>query len=293
MMQSDDATTQDFDSLWDYDHPDATEVRFRQLLSQIPPQTAQYAQLLTQIARAQGLQRHFAEAHQTLAAVQELLPTTPDRTSIRYLLELGRVFNSARQPEHARPLFLQAWDVARRLHEDFYAVDAAHMLGIIEPADRQLVWNLRALEQAERTLDPRARHWVGSLYNNIGWSYHDAQRYDDALAMFQKALQWRTAQGSMREIQIARWCVGRTLRSLQRIEEALLLQRALADELAECGEKDGYVSEEIAECLLLSGHSDEARGYFALAYRELSQDAWLAEREPARVERLQKLGVEV
>jgi tetratricopeptide (TPR) repeat protein len=282
----------DFDALWDYQHPDATEARFRQVLSQIPQHTAHYAELLTQIARAQGLQRHFTEAHQTLDTVEQLLPTTADRTTIRYLLERGRAFNSSGRPEEARPLFLGAWDGARALGEDFYAVDAAHMLGIVELADQQLAWNLRALEHAEQSADPRAQGWVGSLYNNIGWTYHDAQRYDDALAMFEKALQWRTEQGHAREIQIARWCVGRTLRSLGRAEEALLLQQALADELTQRGETDGYVYEEIAECLLLLNRPSEAQAYFADAYRELSQDAWLVEREPARVERLQKLGAD-
>jgi hypothetical protein len=51
----------------------------------------------------------------------------------------------------------------------------------------------------------------------------------------------------------------------------------------------GYIHEEIAECLLLLNRPDEARAYFALAYRELSQDAWLVEREPARITRLQRL----
>ncbi len=55
-------------------------------------------------------------------------------------------------------------------------------------------------------------------------------------------------------------------------EDALLLQRALADELAQRGAVDGYVYEEIAECLLLLDRSGEAQTYFALAYRELSQD---------------------
>src|SRR5919108_567957 len=101
-MQPHDASALDFDALWDYGRPGETEARFRQLLPQIAPQADQHAELLTQIARAQGLQRRFADAHQTLDAVQGLLPGVPSRVTIRYLLERGRVFNSARQPEHAR-----------------------------------------------------------------------------------------------------------------------------------------------------------------------------------------------
>ena len=45
----------DFDSLWDYAHPDQTEAKFRETLSQIPENNPAYLELLTQIARTQGL----------------------------------------------------------------------------------------------------------------------------------------------------------------------------------------------------------------------------------------------
>ena len=52
--------------------------------------------------------------------------------------------------------------------------------------------------------NPHAKKWLGSLYNNIGWTYHDLQQYEAALAIFQKALVWRaTTQGQPRETQIA------------------------------------------------------------------------------------------
>ena len=56
----------DFDALWDYDHPDQTEAKFREILLQFPENTRSFLELLTQIARAQGLQRKFEHAHQTL-----------------------------------------------------------------------------------------------------------------------------------------------------------------------------------------------------------------------------------
>jgi hypothetical protein len=58
------------------------------------------------------------------------------------------------------------------------------------------------------------------------------------------------------------------------------------------GESDGYVFEELGECLLLLGRPGEARLFFARAYAELSRDSWLAESEPARLERLKELGAE-
>ena len=65
----------DFDTLWNYDDPAATERQFRQLLpdAEHSNDKSYLAQLLTQIARAQGLQRRFEDAHQTLDVVSKLL----------------------------------------------------------------------------------------------------------------------------------------------------------------------------------------------------------------------------
>jgi tetratricopeptide (TPR) repeat protein len=145
------------------------------------------------------------------------------------------------------------------------------------------------LDYAEKSPQPRAQKWLASLYNNLGWTYHDLKQYDRALELFQKALTWREQQGDPTTIRIARWCVGRTLRSLNRVDEALAIQRALRNELQETGGKDGYVQEELGECLLLQG-SAEAQEHFALAYQILSQDPWLSENEPVRLERLKILG---
>ncbi len=188
-----------FDQLWDYDQPATSEQRFRQYLPTVEHESAVYVELLTQLARAQGLQRKFSEAHQTLDQAQTLLGHQPPHAMLRYWLERGRVFNSAQQPDQARPLFLQAWEQALAAGEDFYAVDAAHMLGIIEAPDQQLRWNQKALEIAEQSADLRAQQWLGSLYNNIGWIYHARQQDEAALTFLQKALAWRTTQGQLPE----------------------------------------------------------------------------------------------
>jgi hypothetical protein len=95
----------DFDALWDYSHPDQTETKFCEILLQFPEDDAAFLELLTQIARAQGLQGKFDHAHQTLDQVERRLKEVPSRPKIRYLLERGRVFNSSGKPEEARPFF--------------------------------------------------------------------------------------------------------------------------------------------------------------------------------------------
>src|SRR5437660_90948 len=125
----------DFDALWDYDNPAASESRFRALLpaADAAGDAAYRAELLTQIARTEGLQGRFAAAHQTLDTVAALLTSDRVMARIRYLLERGRVFNSAGAPEPARPLFQAAWGLAQAHGADYHAIDAAHMLGIVAP----------------------------------------------------------------------------------------------------------------------------------------------------------------
>ncbi|MEP7134599.1 MAG: tetratricopeptide repeat protein [Chloroflexota bacterium] len=278
-----------FDALWDYSDPHQTETRFREVLLQVPENNPAYLELLTQIARAQGLQHKFDKAHQTLDQVERRLGNYASRAKIRYHLERGRALNSSGHPDQARPFFEQALDVAKNLSEDFYAVDALHMLAIVAPPASSLDLNLLAIQFAESSDQEKARGWLGSLYNNTGWSYHEQGDFESALEMFQKAEAVRRSKGSVNELRIATWCVARTLRSLRRVEEALSKQMILRAENETAGERDGYVFEEIGECLLELKRAEEARPYFAEAYKILSQDTWLAEKEPERLKRLKEL----
>ena len=279
----------DFDSLWDYSHPDKTEEKFCEVILQITEDNPIYLELLTQIARAQGLQRKFDKAHQTLDQVQKRLGEYPSRAKVRYLLERGRVHNSSGHPEEARLFFEQALELAKQLSEDFYAVDAIHMLAIVAPPDQNLTLNLQAIQMAESSSQEKAQNWLGSLYNNAGWSYHDLGDYVSALEIFQKGEAWQRSKGRVNETRIATWTVARTLRSLDRVEEALSKQMALKEEFESTNEVDGYVFEEIGECLLALNRAEEARPYFAEAYEILSQDEWLTDKEPARLARLKEL----
>jgi tetratricopeptide (TPR) repeat protein len=286
----------DFDALWNYDQPAESEQAFLAILEQTAEDgsSAYRLELLTQIARAQGLQRRFDTAHATLDRAQAALDETPtgetETPRVRYLLERGRVFNSAGEPERARSLFLAAWRLATVAGEDGYAVDAAHMLGIVEPVEQGLEWNRKALALAESSADSRARRWRGSLYNNMGWTYHAAGEYELALAMFESALDAWEVDGQTGRVPIARWAIARALRSLGRTQEALARQMALLKEGERVGASDGFVSEEIGECLLALGCEQEARPHFARAWALLSQDAWLAGSDPARLDRLHTLG---
>ena len=290
----------DFDSLWDYNDPAKTEKAFKELLlvAEDAGNHDQHIQLLTQIARTHSLRRQFDVAHGILDDAETLIVNIDNMSDdvsevprIRYLLERGRTYNSAGDLQAARPLFEEAWERSRQAREDYHAVDAAHMLGICEPADASLMWNNRAMEAAEASDDPRAKGWLGPLYNNIGWTYHDAGEYEKALKLFEKGLAWRTERDNPQATQIAKWTVARAKRSLGLTVEALAIQQALLEEHEAAGTSDGYVFEEVAECLFALGRPDEARLHFGRAYQELSKDGWLTENEPERLERLNRLSV--
>lgn len=282
----------ELDQLWDYNDPAATEERFRQRLPELPTNTPERVELLSQIARTHSLRGNFEQAHAILDTAFSELAEGWDRARVRCLLERGRTFNSARQRADALACFSDAWDLARRFGEDALAVDAAHMLAIASPPEEQVSWNLRALELAESSPDARAKQWRASLYNNLGWTYHDQGDYETALGYFQKAYHQRQANQQPAETRIAAWCVARCLRSLGQVEEALAMQHALREEVEQTGDSDGYIYEELGELLTLRGDSAGAAPYFARAYQALSQDAWLVKNEPDRLARLRQLAGE-
>lgn len=285
----------DFNKLWNFSNPKETEEKFRELLPQAEAARDETykAELMTQIARTQGLQRNFDEAHKTLDEVEKWLQNHPNqhRIKVRYLLERGRAFNSSKQQARAIPLFKEAWQLAESVGEDYYAVDALHMVAFAEIArpDEKLKWEERAVTLAEKSEDKRAKKWLGSLYNNMGWSYHDKKDYHKALNVFEKALAWQQEYGTKRSIEIAEWCIAKIYRLLGRTEEALEMQTK-ALEKAEGNDPSGYIWEEIGECYLALKQLDKAQPFFKLAYDKLAQDPWMMANEKERMERMKKLG---
>ena len=282
----------ELDGLWNFDDPAASERRFRALLPRARTENdgAYLAETLTQLARAQGLQRRFEDAERTLADAERALGPDDGRARVRLLLERGRVQRFEGREGLGRVAFLEAWDLARAVGQDGLAVDAAHMLGLVEPPDEAWRWNERAMELARRSEAPAARRWIGSLANNMGWARHEAGDDTGAIALFEVSRVAFLADGRDDRARVARWSIARCRRARGDVEAALAYQESLLVELEAAGERAGYVFEEIAECLLALGREDEARPHFARAYAELSQDIRLEASHPERLERLRRLG---
>jgi len=262
----------ELDRLWDFDDPAGSERRFSGLAHRARTEDggAFLAEVLTQLARAQGLQRRFGDADATLVEAEAALGTADARGRVRLLLERGRVANTAGRDERGRAEFLAAWDLARAADEEALAVDAAHMLGIVEPAEVAREWNERAMELARISADPAARRWIGSLANNKGWARFDGDDVDGAIALFAQSRDAFLADGRFDRARVARWSIARCLRARGDVEEALDLQHVLLAELDALAETDGYVLEEIAECLVALGREDEAQPFFARARAALA-----------------------
>lgn len=269
------------DALWEYADPALSEARFRAALESAAGDAR--IELLTQVARTYSLRGRFDEAHALLDQIQQQLGAAGVRPRIRFLLERGRTLNSSGQRDEARALFIDAWEQGLASGEVGLAVDAAHMAAIAAAGtDDAIAWNLRGLELARVSQDPKARALLPAMLNNSAWDLHERGRYDEALALFEQAREEWSRRGGAAQFQVARWSVARCLRSLGRTHEALAILRALEADHAASGTSDGYVDEEIAENLAALG-DHAAMGYFGRAAALLGQDAWFVANEAARL----------
>ncbi|HEU0305130.1 MAG TPA: hypothetical protein VFR32_11180 [Gaiellaceae bacterium] len=172
---------------WDFDDVAESQRRFR---AQLEGETTDIgrAEVLTQLARADGLEDRFAEGDQLLDEAEALAGDEP-LVRARIDLERGRLRRSAGDAEASMPLFKAAFETALALPHEFIAVDAAHMAAIAAPdLQSRLAWADRGIAMAESSEDPAVRYWLGSLFNNVGWDYFDAGEYETALDWFERAL---------------------------------------------------------------------------------------------------------
>ena len=225
-----------FEQLWDFDDPAASEQRMRETLDRVPTGSVAAQELATQIARALGLQERYTEADALLDGIDGTHPIVMTRVQ----LERGRLRNSSGDSEASRRHFSMALGHAMASRVPFLAVDAAHMLAIVEP-DNASHWVRQGLEIIESSSDPSVLRWRGALYNNLGWTLHERREYEPALEAFRQALAAYEAHGTPAQVHRARWAVARCLRSLERYQDAMEIQR----QLAEKEPADPYVQEEV------------------------------------------------
>lgn len=225
--------------LWDFDDPAGTEQRLRAAAE--GADGAERLVLMTQVARALGLQERYAEGH----AVLDALSVGDVEVATRASLERGRLLRSAGQPAEARPHLEAAAATAGASGLEALHVDALHMVALVAPPAEQRRITEEALAHARTATDPAARRWEASLLNNLGMADADADDWAAALAQFESALVARQRLGEPGPTRVARWMVGWALRNLGRTDQARAVQTALKAELEALGEVDPYVDEEL------------------------------------------------
>jgi tetratricopeptide (TPR) repeat protein len=250
-------------TFWDFADLDASERRFREALEE-EPSAAGRAEILTQLARVEGLRGDF-EAGERLVEEAESEAAGELRPRVRIDLERGRLYRSSGDRERALPLFESAYALALEAEEDFLAGDAAHMAALAAAGrEAYVAWTERGIALAESSAD--ARYWLGPLLNNLGWEHYGAGEHAEALAAFERALAVREEDpGNPEPIALARYAVGKALRALDRSNEAVpLLEQAVAW-AEDQGAPDGWYHEELALEYAALGRASDARDQARLA----------------------------
>jgi tetratricopeptide (TPR) repeat protein len=264
----------DLSTLWDYSKPALSEERFRAAIVQAAPDDAFILQ--TQVARTYGLRKDFAKARETLLTLEPRVAQASPEAQVRWNLEMGRTWASPahtaeqRTPEakeRARGHYLRAFDIAQQARLDALAIDALHMMVMVDEApEQQLEWNRKAIAYMEASEQPGAKKWAGSLYNNVGYAHHLAGRDDEAIAYYRKSLAAYEAEGRAANVRIAHWMIANAMRSQGHFREALAVQERLEREWDAAGEPDPYVYEELE--LLHRALGDEVRAQHYAAKRK-------------------------
>ena len=266
-----DAMAIDVAPLWKFSDPAGSEQRFRAALATASGDDA--IELQTQIARTYGIRRRFDEARQVLAGVEASIAGAGATAQVRYHLELGRTYAStAHKPdeitperrEKARAAFTTAFEKAKAAQLDNLAIDALHMMVTVDTAPaEQIAWNERALAYMAASTQDEAKKWEGSLRNNLGYAYHQAGRYDDALAQYRLLLAAHERGGKTGDVRIAHWMIAHTLRFQGKTQEALAIQLRLEREFDAAGQADPFVYEELEALYRQAGDAARADAYAA------------------------------
>ena len=206
--------------------------------------------LRTQQARATGLAGDFdgrcpTPRRDRVVRARRTGHARPGRVAI----ERGRVLNSTGEPGRRRRRTsptLYGWR-RRRARRGWrwtrYTCRRSQRAATDGP---RLRWQIdeRALAEIEASDDPQVRRWLGSILNNLGWDLHDSGRPEEALAVFERAVEVRPRPRTTGWV--VRPLVHRPHAAhLGRYDEALALMRELAAD--PFGAEDEYVHEEIAE----------------------------------------------
>jgi len=273
-------------SVWNWNDLLATRKAFIELLdvSERAGNLSYYWQLKTQIARTHSLLEEFALAHKVLDEVATVINKNFPLVKTRYFLERGRTFNSAGKKQKARLLFFQAYKSSFMTKSDYLTVDAAHMAAIAgADLEEKEKWYFLGVHLALNSRQNGVIGWMRPLLNNMGWDYVNYRQFEKAHNIFKMGLAFNQKIENIYGIYWSKLSIGRALRGLHKLGEALNMQLGLLNSESD----DPYLFEEIAEIYLALNNHGQAKVFFFKAYQRFSKDSWFRAHEPKRFARIQ------
>ncbi len=203
------------------------------------------------------------------AAEQDARPEEPGGWS-RYLGVRGRFEWQQKDLAKATETFKEMYDFCENNDLPSRAIDAAHMVAITGSPEQQIEWGKKGIAEAEKS---HITHWLGPLWNNLGWVYEDRGNYPEALGAYLKAREYHWQYGTEQNKLIADWAVGHAYMLNGDYDNAgKWLRPVLAwAERIENTEFVGLSYRDLGEVVLAGGDSTEALSYFTNALDSLKK----------------------
>lgn len=280
------------DLIWDDLNLLKTEQDLLLLLQENKSDPAKTFEIETLIARCQAASGRVTEGKNALDILEKRLPSLePQRLlSIRFNLERARIYVLEKQPSRARKNLSEAWSASVEEKNDYCIIDVAQVMGALVAAKEQQTWLQKGIEVAEASSQKIAKRWLPHLYISLGWKWHELRQFELALAAFEKVAPLPNDTVSPRANFIAKWSIGRVLRSMNHAEKALDLQTKLLPKALEINFMKGRVWEEIAENLTILKRKEDAEEYFRLTYEFFADETNPPDELPLKTGRWKSLG---
>lgn len=249
---------------------------------------------LAQIARMWSLEREMADR---LDKGRPFLERAGKEGSIaepwgwtRYLGVRGIFEREDGDKSKAETTFTEMYTYAMKHGLHKRAIDAAHHVAIVASAEDQVAWGKKGIAAAEAMDDIG---WQAVLWNNLGATYEDLKRYEDAVAAYRKAREFHHRGTDEMRKMISDWAVGHALRLKGDLDEAdVWLRKTLTwaeqihkTEPKRAAEWIGYCLEELGDIAIARDQHADALKIFTVA-RERYVEGGLESHWPERLKKL-------
>jgi len=175
------------------------------------------AEALAQVARSYLIQGKKEAGRPWLEWAKEVASEEMPLGWSRYLGVRGRFEWQDNKLEKATKTFEEMYEYCLRHGLHSRAVDAAHMVAITASHEEQILWAQKGIAAAE---EGHLEGWLGPLWNNLGWTYDEMGRHQEALDALIKAREYHWKVGDEHNKLVADWSVGHAYRMLEQLDEA-------------------------------------------------------------------------